>query len=101
MNKDVAAQRCAVCHAVLHSETHYYIGSEPACSQACASADVDMVRRTNLNTGLYMRIPFSFAVNELAMQTSAARFDSRMEIVCALAEGEAIEVGIYSYKLED
>lgn len=101
MRNPVTAQRCAVCHAVLHSEPRYYIGSEPACSQACASADVDMVRRTNLNTGLYMRIPLAFAVNELARETSAARFASRMEIVCALAQGEAVEVGIYSYKLED
>jgi hypothetical protein len=101
MKKPVAAQRCAVCHAILHAEPRYYIGSEAACSQACASADVDMVRRTNLNTDLYMRVPLSFAVNEIAMLTSAARFGSRMEIVCALAEGEAVEVGIYSYKLED
>ena len=58
------------------------------------------VKRTNVNSELWKRIPLSQAVDEIAAQTSAVEFNSRLAIVAAFCDGKTIEVGLYAYTLD-
>lgn len=59
------------------------------------------IRRTNLNSGLHTDLTLEDGIKEIAGKTAARTFDSRAEIVAALCHGEAIEVGVHSYKMLD
>ena len=113
---------CPVCNALDHSHCsagcercddprnpypHYAQGRCIKCGLLLCpecmehhECEIEKIKRTNLNTGLYRLIPLSVGFEELASKTSARDFPSRLDLLARLCEGTAVEVGVYSYELE-